>query len=906
MPLTNGTRLGPFEILSPLGAGGMGEVYRARDVRLGREVAVKVLPAGLSSDKEKLIRFAQEARSASALSHPNIVTIFEVGQAGTLPFIAMELVEGQTLRAILEGGALPLKKALSLGFQTADGLAKAHSAGIVHRDLKPENVMVTKDGYAKILDFGLAKLVGPPAGSGSIERLSMTATGFVLGTAGYMSPEQASGRPVDFRSDQFSLGLILYEMATGRRAFSRSTAVQTLSAIIQDDPEPMDRFNSRIPLPYRWLVDRCLAKDPEDRYASTRDLARDLQNLRDSGGIAGEGSEVLPSARSEISERTARFPSAPEVAPGPESHDVERAGLARRGASLALSVLFGLILFAGGLGAGFWVRGVVAGPPAPRWGGDLLLAGSIRVFAPRISPDAQTLAFVTVVSGVSQVAIMKPGSGDWVVLTHQKALGPVDRIDWSRDGTRIYFDRVGDVTRSIFSIPILGGDERLVLDDAQGPEALSDGTLLVTRIDSNRNFQVHRYWPETGRLAPIGPPILRESAGLGLRAFADGKTAVFFGKPASGDARPIREAYLLDLATGKLRRFAPNLPISPPVTLTGDRTAVLADIVVGDLHQIARIPRAGNDFQTLMTLPSRPWYITQGTDGSVYVEFLDNPAELLRFAPSGGAPERLSSVGRNYFMHPLQFSDGRVLLPSLTSGRRRLLVASPGEALRPFLDSSEQSAPPAALVGKGTLALVGGGVSSSSPPVVMLVSVADGRIIRRFEQTRGTGCTAFSVSPDEKTLYFVEAGSISAIDLESGAVRRLRPGNGVAADPSGTSLVVQLNDRSGVHLARMPLSGGADVPIAIPADFRLSSSPIAGNSVARDGRIVVSVLAKNAPFTGPAILDPATGALTMVPVQYEGDIVPSSWGADGSLLGMGVGLKSDLWRFRPVAGEKDE
>ncbi|MGH9441556.1 MAG: protein kinase domain-containing protein [Thermoanaerobaculia bacterium] len=901
MTLTAGTRLGPFEIVALLGSGGMGEVYRARDVRLGREVAVKVLPAGLSTDKEKLVRFAQEARSASALSHPNIVTIFEVGQAGALPFIAMELIEGQTLRAILQAGPVSFKKTLSFGHQVADGLAKAHLAGIVHRDLKPENVMVTGDGYAKILDFGLAKLVGPLAGSGSAEALSMTATGFVLGTAGYMSPEQASGKSVDFRSDQFSLGLILYEMATGRRAFSRSTAVQTLSAIIQDDPEPIDRINPRIPLPFRWIVDRCLAKDPEERYASTRDLVRDLQNLRDSGPSAADASEVLPKAHADPSQKTERMSSSAAV---PAEVPAKR-GVTRKSISLALSLLAGLAVFGAGLGAGFWVRSLVSDPPAPRWGGDLLLAGSIRVFAPRTSPDSQTLAFVTVVGGISQVAIMKPGTGDWVVLTRQKALGSVDRVDWSRDGSRIYFDRIGDVSRSIYSIPILGGEERLVLDDAQGPEVLPDGTLLVVRIDANRNFQIHRYWPETGRLSPVGPAIVRESTGLGLRAFADGKTAIFFGKPATGDsARAPHYAYLLDLATGRLQRFAPDLPLSPPVTLTGDRTAVLADVVVGDLHRIARVSRGGNDLLTLMTLPSRPWYVNAGSDGSLYVEFLDNPAELLRFAASGGVPERLSSVGRNYFMHPIQLPDGRVLLPSFTSGRRRLLVASPGEALRPFLESTEQSSPPVALVGKDRLALVGGGFSAASPPILVLASAADGRILRRFEQTKGTGCTGLSVSPDEKTLYSVESGWISAIDVATGAVRRLRPGNGVAADPSGSTLVVQLNDKTGVHLVRWPLSGGAEVPIAFPPDVRLSTSPIAGNAVGRDGRIVVSILARDGVFSGPAILDPASGTLAKVPVQYEGDILPSSWASDGSLLGMGVGLKSDLWRFRRIAAEE--
>ena len=282
--LSAGTRLGQYEVVSPLGAGGMGEVYRARDSRLGREVAIKVLPSEMSADSERLKRFEKEARSASSLNHPSIVTIYEIGQADSVSYIAMELVEGKTLRELIGGAPLTIKKLLQIGAQVADGLARAHEAGIVHRDLKPENVMVTKDGLAKILDFGLAKLTQAGPGSGEETNLpTQTATtpGVVMGTVGYMSPEQASGHPVDFRSDQFSFGAILYEMATGNRAFQKKTAIQTLAAIIQEEPEPIGMSNPRAPAPLRWIVERCLAKDREDRYAATRDLARDLGGLRD-------------------------------------------------------------------------------------------------------------------------------------------------------------------------------------------------------------------------------------------------------------------------------------------------------------------------------------------------------------------------------------------------------------------------------------------------------------------------------------------------------------------------------------------------------------------------------------------------------------------------------------------------
>jgi predicted ATPase/serine/threonine protein kinase len=279
--LSPGAKLGAYQIVCALGAGAMGEVYRARDTRLERDVAIKVLPEKLASDRERLSRFEREARSASALNHPNVVTIYDVGEAGSVFYIAMELVEGKTLRELMAPGALPLQKLLQIGSQTAEGLARAHSGGILHRDLKPDNLMVSEDGFVKILDFGLAKV----SDSGTHPQVTisreLTQSGAVMGTAPYMSPEQARGRPLDFRSDQFSLGCVLYEMATGKRAFERETAAETMAAIIREEPEPIGAINARIPAPLCWIVERCLAKDPEQRYASTRDLARDLAAVRD-------------------------------------------------------------------------------------------------------------------------------------------------------------------------------------------------------------------------------------------------------------------------------------------------------------------------------------------------------------------------------------------------------------------------------------------------------------------------------------------------------------------------------------------------------------------------------------------------------------------------------------------------
>lgn len=301
-----GKRFAHYEILNPLGSGGMGEVYRAKDTVLGREVAVKFLPARYAKDELRLARFEQEARAASSLNHPHIVTIHEIGQEGGLPFIVMELVHGKTLREHLGGRPLLTRRSLDLAAQAAAGLAKAHAAGIVHRDLKPENIMVTDDGFVKILDFGLAKLIAPLSDpendmtqaddeasthSHPVPLVNpATHPGAVLGTVGYMSPEQAKGHTVDFRSDQFACGAILYEMATGRRAFQRPSPVQTLAAIIEEEPEPIASVNPDVPPPLRWIVERCLAKNPSDRYASTLDLVRDLENVRDHLEEAGSGS----------------------------------------------------------------------------------------------------------------------------------------------------------------------------------------------------------------------------------------------------------------------------------------------------------------------------------------------------------------------------------------------------------------------------------------------------------------------------------------------------------------------------------------------------------------------------------------------------------------------------------------
>ena len=285
MPLPAGTRLGPYEIIAPLGAGGMGEVYRGRDTRLRREVAIKVLPAATAADPDALARFGREARAVAALAHPNLLALYDVGSEGGISYAVTELLEGSTLRERLATGALPVPEAIDIARQIARGLSAAHEKGIVHRDLKPENVFITGDGHAKILDFGIAKRVSEPGGATGAETMTRATTlGTVIGTPGYMSPEQLRGQAVDQRADLFSFGAVLYELLSGRRAFHGATEADTLAAILNQEPPPLSGAGRAVPPALDSIVKRCLEKDPALRYASAEEILRALEQAETSPG----------------------------------------------------------------------------------------------------------------------------------------------------------------------------------------------------------------------------------------------------------------------------------------------------------------------------------------------------------------------------------------------------------------------------------------------------------------------------------------------------------------------------------------------------------------------------------------------------------------------------------------------
>jgi eukaryotic-like serine/threonine-protein kinase len=455
MPLSAGTRLGPYEILSPIGAGGMGEVYRARDTRLQRDVAIKVLPERVADSAKALARFEREARVVAALSHPNILAIHDVGREGATAFAVIELLEGATLRDELRGGPLPPRQATAYAAQSAEGLAAAHDKGVVHRDLKPENLFVTRDGRLKILDFGLAR-EGPDAGAPRSETESPTLVretdpGSVVGTVGYMSPEQVRGDTVDHRSDIFSLGCVLQEMLTGRRAFERATAAETMTAILREDPASLAETGRAIPPGLARIVSHCLEKKPEQRFQSARDLAFDLGSLSGSSGDSVAG-----------------------------------AALARRGGAwrwlagaLCALVLLGLGYLAG--------RGSTArnAPPAGRVRFSQITDLPGAESSPGLSPDGKTLAFVGRVQGHADVYVQRVGGHNPTNLTAdcpKDDTGPA----FSPDGERIAYhsDCEGG---GLFVMGATGESRRRVADFGYDPTWSPDGRSIAVASEPTLN-----------------------------------------------------------------------------------------------------------------------------------------------------------------------------------------------------------------------------------------------------------------------------------------------------------------------------------------------------------------------------------------------------------------------------------
>src|SRR5256886_827072 len=514
MTLAAGIKLGRYEIRSQIGEGGMGEVYLAQDTKLDRKIALKTLPAELAGNSDRMRRFVQEAKAAAALNHPHIAHIYEIGEHDGVNFIAMEFVDGFTLRQLIHEKQTDLPKLLRYLQHAADGLAKAHAAGIVHRDLKPDNIMVTREGHAKILDFGLAKLIEPQGYSGQKPDreggLSEVATalmqqhstpGAVLGTVGYMSPEQAQGKinEIDHRSDIFSFGCILYEAITRRKAFAGKDAIDSLNKIIREQPTPITNFNPDVPYDVQRIVRRCLAKDPEERYQTIKDVAIEIKDVRrDLQGRAGINTTVPPASiagsTSQQGADASHISAAPtSLSPTPSSTHPSGAEYIVSGIKqhkTVASVVVALVLLViAGIGYGIYKWVAKQGKPAPSFQSAKFtrLTTSGKASDAAISPDGKYVAHVKTDAGQQSLWLRQ------VETTSDTQIVPPSQqnyygITFSKDGDYIYYVLVepnNPATRALYQVPVLGGASRKLIEKVASPVSLSpDGTRLAFMRDS--------------------------------------------------------------------------------------------------------------------------------------------------------------------------------------------------------------------------------------------------------------------------------------------------------------------------------------------------------------------------------------------------------------------------------------
>ena len=870
MPLNSGTRLGPYEVLSPIGAGGMGEVYRAHDGRLGRDVALKILPPEVARDLSRRGRFEQEARAVAALNHPNIVAVYDVGDG----YMVSELVDGETLR----GAKFGLRRTLDIGAQIASALAAAHAAGIVHRDLKPDNVLLTKDGRAKILDFGLARRRDSQSGAADETVTVRTEPGLVMGTAGYMSPEQVRGLEADHRSDIFSFGVMLHEMLSGQRAFHRETAAQTMTAILQEEAPDLPRS---VPGGVREVVSHCLEKDAGNRFQSARDLGFALHALSQ-----GDSQSEATMARTVFRSTD----SAAIISSSPRRQWLLMATL------LLLSVAMTFVLT-------LWLTHE---PPAPRWAA-VRLGGPEMAGNPRLSPDGHVMAFQAMVNGNTQLAVMKPESGNWNLLTRQSNLGNVSYVAWSPDGGTIFFSRTIDVPRGVFSMPFLGGEEHLVLENADNPAALPDGSLLATRINQDRRLQVFRFWPETGKLQALPAETFIADRYLPIQVSREGRYAIVLGN-VLGKSAETPSLIEIDLAAASAR----SIPVRGldyanlrSYTLSPDGASIVAAFRAKALDRIVRFPLDGNSSpEELFTVTSDVWGMDAAPDGSLLVNTMDRPGELVSFSPketqspaqSKAVPTRIGGFPKLTWPDMVVvLTDGRGVIPAEVSGGSRLMAVEHGKDPVPLVNTPEETAAPMTAMPGDRIAFA---IGPEPHETIAVADASNGRISVRISPGKGI-IQSVSSSGDGGMLYFTAAGSVWAVASGGGEPSRICGGEWVVANPAAGTLIVGRNESSRINLFDVPAAGGPERTIPLDPALPLFGFFVSPGTIRGDGKMLVSLNVADSWFNPLAQLDLKTGRITRLAGDGVSDLHSGAWSRDGGIVASRMGLVSAIWRFIP-------
>jgi serine/threonine protein kinase/Tol biopolymer transport system component len=618
MPLDPGAKLGPYEILGPLGAGGMGEVYRARDQRLARDVAVKVLPRSFAGDPDRLMRFEQEARATGQLNHPNILAVYDIGTHDGTPYVVEELLEGETLRERLSGAALPARKAIDYASQITQGLAAAHQKGIVHRDLKPENLFVTGDGRVKILDFGLAKLkpATPTASQLTAAPTAVeTGAGVVMGTVGYMSPEQVRGQTADHRSDIFSFGCVLYEMISGQRAFQRDSSVETMNAILKEDPPEISQTRVDLPPGLDRVVQHCLEKSPDERFQSARDLAFQLHALSS------------PSA----------------VASG-------RSGIAKTPRTLKTKPLLAAAVVAAALAAGVLAGRMTVKPPASfRYAQITYRQGTVS--SSRFSPDGETVVY-----GASWEGSPRELFTAHIGAPESRSLGlpPADVLAVSSSGElavllNSHFTTGYQRTGTLARVPLAGGVPREVLEHVQDADWPPGGSepAVVREVEGKYRLEY-----------PVGKVLFETPSWISSARFSrDGRHIAFIDHPVPGDSRG--QPAVVDLAGKKTVLtdvFASAYGLAwskdgSEVWFTGGEQGNLQSLYAVDLSGHRRIVAA---------VPADLTLCDVAVNGKILITRESWRRGMLGWAPGAAAERDLSWL--DYSRPSYLSADGRVLL----------------------------------------------------------------------------------------------------------------------------------------------------------------------------------------------------------------------------------------------------
>jgi Tol biopolymer transport system component/serine/threonine protein kinase len=811
--LLPGQQIGAYRILALLGRGGMGVVYRARDERLRREVAIKVLPASLDHDADRLRRFEQEARATSSLNHPNILTIYDIGAQDGAPFIVAELLEGEEMRAALKRGALPLLRAMDCAQQIATGLAAAHAKGIVHRDLKPENVFITTDGFVKILDFGLAKLRPPEAAqdSDAPTQRKVTDPGAVMGTASYMSPEQARGQDVDARSDIFSLGVVLYEMTAGRAPFGGVNAIDVMGAILNQEPAPLRQFAPDAPAELQRIVTKALRKDRDERYQRVKDLLLDLRDLKQElefeAKLKGAKQFVAPPEGGTTNAQPAKAATNAVAA----AHRTSSAGMIltqishrKRGVILALALLAAM-----SAGAGWWLYSYIT--QLQSQGGSAGPAAQLIPFTsfsgiedyPSFSPDGNQVAFAW--GGENgdntDIYVKQVGTEAFARLTTNPA---VDHFpSWAPDGRYIAFIRSTKEENGLYLMPSLGGAERRITD------------LTI----------------------PVAGTFL---SGLGTPAWSpDGEWLAVSNQNSPKEPNAI---FLLAREAGEKRKLTSPLTgslgdVQPSISPDG-KTVAFIRFGIGNFNDVYLVSIAGGEPQRLTFENASLYCPTWTPDGrNILFGSITSNTGLWKAPATGGKPERIEAVGQNLGVFAISRQGNRLVWSQrifdsniwqielaggpAPTGRKRsahALITSTN------VDVSSQFSP------DGQRIVFSSGRSGSTE---IWVCSSDGqRPIQLTSFNRGTtGSPRWS--PDGRQIVFdgrAEGNAeIYVINAEGGKTRRLTAESSEDVVPSWSRdgrWIYFCSNRSGSQqLWKMPADGGQATQLTKQGGFDNMESP---------------------------------------------------------------------------------